>query len=222
VHDLTTTSFAILGLLALQPWTTYELAKQVEVSLANFWPRAERKLYEEPKKLVAHGLADMTRETVGRRPRTVYRITTAGREALRTWLGEPGAMAELEFETLVKVFFAEQGTRQQLIRNLELILADAEQRQRVDAQWAAYLLATGGRFAERQAIIALVGSLQAEINRTVAAWARRGLDTVADWPNDLRTAAPPREILAEIAAAAGPVESRTPPPGYRQRRRAGR
>jgi DNA-binding PadR family transcriptional regulator len=78
MHDLTTTSYAILGLLAVQPWTTYELAKQVDVSLRNFWPRAERKLYEEPKKLVAHGLAEMSREMIGRRPRTVYRLTPEG------------------------------------------------------------------------------------------------------------------------------------------------
>ena len=49
---LSTTSYAILGLLALRPWTTYELAKQVQKSLGWFWPRAERKLYDEPKRLV--------------------------------------------------------------------------------------------------------------------------------------------------------------------------
>ena len=45
----------------------------MEVSLHNFWPRAERKLYEEPKRLVEHGLAELTRDLVGRRPRTTYR-----------------------------------------------------------------------------------------------------------------------------------------------------
>ncbi len=48
---LTTTSYAVLGLLAIRPWSTYELAKQMEVSLRNFWPRAERKLYDEPKEI---------------------------------------------------------------------------------------------------------------------------------------------------------------------------
>ena len=33
---LRTSSYAILGLLALRPWTTYELAKQMAVSLRNF------------------------------------------------------------------------------------------------------------------------------------------------------------------------------------------
>jgi DNA-binding PadR family transcriptional regulator len=68
VKPLTTTSYAILGLLAIKPWTTYELAKQMEGSLRNFWPRAERKLYEEPRKLVAHQLATVQHGTVGKRP----------------------------------------------------------------------------------------------------------------------------------------------------------
>ena len=53
---LTSTTHAVLGLLSLRPWTTYELAKQVQRSLGWFWPRAERKLYDEPKRLVAAGV----------------------------------------------------------------------------------------------------------------------------------------------------------------------
>ena len=70
-----TTSHAILGLLSLRSWTTYELAKQVQRSLGWFWPRAERKLYDEPKRLVAAGLATSEQEMTGARPRTVYAVT---------------------------------------------------------------------------------------------------------------------------------------------------
>ena len=52
---LTSTSYAVLALLALQSWTTYQLAKQMERSLGWIWPRAVSRLYEEPKKLVAAG-----------------------------------------------------------------------------------------------------------------------------------------------------------------------
>jgi DNA-binding PadR family transcriptional regulator len=83
-----TTSYALLGLLALRPWTTYELAKQAQRSLGWFWPRAERKLYDEPKRLVAAGLATATREMTGARPRTIYVATARGRKALRRWLDE--------------------------------------------------------------------------------------------------------------------------------------
>ena len=88
---LTTTSYAILGLLAVKPWTTYELAQQMRRALGQFWPRAESKLYEEPKKLVAHGLARATKETTGKRPRTVYSITAKGRRAMAAWVPQPGA-----------------------------------------------------------------------------------------------------------------------------------
>src|SRR3954469_12912833 len=89
--QLTTTSYAILGLLAVRPWTTYELAQQMGRALGQFWPRAESKLYEEPKKLVAHGLARATKETVGKRARTVYSITPKGRKALAAWVPGPAA-----------------------------------------------------------------------------------------------------------------------------------
>ena len=69
--SLTTTSYAVLGLLAIQPWSTYELAKQMERTLYRVWPRARSRLYDEPKKLVAHGLAEARKESVGRRPASV-------------------------------------------------------------------------------------------------------------------------------------------------------
>ena len=61
---MSTTSYAILGLLAVKPWTTHELVQQVDRSLRRFWPRAQSKLYEEPKKLVDHGF-EATEATAG-------------------------------------------------------------------------------------------------------------------------------------------------------------
>jgi PadR family transcriptional regulator AphA len=118
-RTLTTTSYALLGLLRLRPWTTYELAKQVHKGLGWFWPRAERKLYDEPKRLVAAGLATATPEATGRRPRTVYRITPEGRRLLRSWLGEPSAPPVLEMEAMVRVFFADGGSKESLLSTLD-------------------------------------------------------------------------------------------------------
>lgn len=187
---LTTSTYAILGLLSLRPWTTYELAKQMAVSLRNFWPRAESKLYEEPKKLVARGLAEVRVEHVGRRPRSVYEITPAGRDALRAWLAEPGGMASLEFESLVKVFFAEQGTKAHLVATLQRIVEEQRRRAEVDAGWARAYAAGRTAFPERLAVLSLVGPLQASLNQTMLRWAEDALETVTGWPEDLRTAPP--------------------------------
>ena len=90
VPAMTTTSYAILGLLTVKPWTTHELVQQVDRSLRRIWPHAQSKLYEEPKKLVAHGYARATDDPVDRRRRTRYTITAKGRRALAAWLREPG------------------------------------------------------------------------------------------------------------------------------------
>src|SRR5919205_2845153 len=97
----TTTSYAVLGLLSVRSWTTYELAKQVRRSLNWFWPRAERRIYEEPKSLVADGLATAAKEFTGARPRTVYGITPAGRNVLSGWLDEPSAPLTTESEAML-------------------------------------------------------------------------------------------------------------------------
>src|SRR5436190_10269905 len=94
----TTTSHAVLGLLALRSWTTYELAKQVQRSLKWFWPRAERKLYDEPKQLAVHGYAEATEHFTGKRRSREYAITDEGRAALREWLGQVPAARSVEFE----------------------------------------------------------------------------------------------------------------------------
>src|SRR3954451_11209192 len=97
---LTTTSFALLCLLGVRPWSSYELTRQMDRTLGRMWPRATSKLYEEPKKLVLHGLARARTEQIGARTRTVYEITDPGRRALAAWMATPGAGPSLEFEGL--------------------------------------------------------------------------------------------------------------------------
>src|SRR5690349_8389298 len=108
MKSLTTTSYAVLGLLALRSWSTYELTQQMQRGLHYFWRSAESGVYQEPKNLVAHGLATAQVDHVGRRPRTVYTITPKGLEALREWLAVHPAPAHLALEGLVKVWMGEQ------------------------------------------------------------------------------------------------------------------
>ena len=69
--ELPTTAYAILGMLALRPWSAYELTQQMRRSLNYCLPTVESVLYHEPKRLVRHGLVSAKREAVGTRARTV-------------------------------------------------------------------------------------------------------------------------------------------------------
>ena len=182
---LTTTSYVILGHLALRDWSTYELAQQLKRSTRHYWPRAESKIYEEPKKLVAHGLATATREYTGRRRRTVYAITDEGRKALQRWLDEPGQPPLVEFEGVLKVLFAEQGTKQQLLATLRSIREQAQRTRDEHAALADDLSRTGGPFPDRLHVNELVFRFMWEQIDTVIRWATWAEQQVADWPEDI-------------------------------------
>jgi len=183
---LTTTSYVVLGHFSLRPrWSTYELAQQMKRSTRHYWPRAESKIYEEPKKLVAHGLATATREYTGRRPRTVYAITDEGRDALAQWIDEPGGQPVIEFEGLVKVLFAERGTKQQLLATVRSIREQAEQTRKEHIAMADELAKREGPFPERTHVNELVFKFMWEQTQTVIRWAKWAEAHVTDWPDDI-------------------------------------
>jgi DNA-binding PadR family transcriptional regulator len=179
---LSTTSYALLGLLALRDWSAYELAQQVQYSLRYFWPRTERQLYEQPKLLVAHGLAEAHPEKVGRRPRTMYRITDLGREALQDWLAQPGEGQTFEWEGLVKVFFAENSTKEQLLAHLREMQVAARQSVAEDVETARQRMAHFD-YPQRIHLSALVGGFfMAQLTTTIE-WIDWAITEVESWPD---------------------------------------
>jgi len=199
---LTTTSYALLGLIAVKPWSTYELAQQMDRSLGRIWPRAQSKLYEEPKRLAALGLARSSKERVGRRERTVYTITAKGRRALAAWLREPGAGPVLEFEQLLKVFFSENGRRADTLATLEAASAWARARSEESYRIGRQYLEERGPFPERAAQLELTARFATDFYAMVGAWAAWALGVVEGWPQDPRAAAPTEGALEETVRRA--------------------
>jgi PadR family transcriptional regulator, regulatory protein AphA len=199
---LTTTSYAVLSLLGVKPWSTYELTQQMERSLGRIWPRAASKLYEEPKKLVSHGLATAREERVGKRPRTVYSITSDGRRALADWQKKPGEGPVLEFEQLLKVTFAEYGTKADALATLAAAKAWARERNDDNLAVARTYLAGEGLFQDRAAQNTLGGRFLTDFYRMVAEWADWATKMVNQWPEDPRHAKPDPAAMEEIARRA--------------------
>jgi DNA-binding PadR family transcriptional regulator len=179
--DPTTTGHALLGLLALRPWTTYELAQQVQRSLGWFWPRAERRLYDEPKQLVARGLATASEERTGKRPRTVYEITPAGRAALEAWPDKPSSPPVLEFEAMIRVFFADGGTLEQLGRTLDGVEAAAQAKLADLRSMIENATGAGYEFSGRLPVNALSLRFELDHQQLLVDWARWAREQITTW-----------------------------------------
>ena len=202
VKKLTTTSYALLGLLAVKPWSAYELTRHMQrSSLRLLWPRAESQFYEEPKNLVAHRLATSAREKRGAGWRTVYRITRKGRAALREWLSRPGHGLVTEFEGMLKIAYADSGSKAQLLENLRQLRHHLQALIDLMRRVFEGLLDEGPTMPERFHITALVSRFHVAILRAQADWIAWAMDVVERWPTtriDAAMAAESREILGGL------------------------
>jgi DNA-binding PadR family transcriptional regulator len=179
---LSTTGCAILGLLALRPWSAYELTQQLHRGLRYTMPASERHLYAEPKRLAAAGLVRMRRETVGRRSRTIYEITPAGRDALRHQMATPPAPPQLQFEAMQRVMFADQGSKQDLLAALDTTSRQVQQLLDDGVQQLRGYQDDGGPFPERLRIIMLFARFYADYLLLLRDWVALARREVASWP----------------------------------------
>jgi DNA-binding PadR family transcriptional regulator len=182
VPQLTTTSYAILGQLALGDASTYELAKRMGRNMRYFWPRAESRIYEEAKRLVEQGLADAQTTFVGKRRRTTYAITEAGRDALRAWLSTPAASwFSLEAEGLLRLFLADLGTKEDIVAALEGMRDEAIAMLRIGRTIGEEYVAGRSPFQDIVDIRVLVFDFLAQVGLGVVEWAERSLAEVEAW-----------------------------------------
>ena len=201
----------MLGLLSLRPYSTYELAKQMQRSVRWFWPRAERKIYDEPSRLVATGLATSRTEMTGRRASTIYEITDKGRAALREWVGTPEfAPPALEIEGMLKLLFGDAGTPPQMQANLARLRKQAEDAIRFLVEISPAYVAGEDEFPFRRATNAMNLELYVRLYETIrngTVWAQA---EVTSWPparHQRRVVAQgPPERGAELFAAIGRPE----------------
>ncbi len=153
---------------------------------------------------MAHGLAKASTEMVGKRPRTVYTITAKGRRALAEWVPTPGTGPVLEFEQLIKVFFAEHGTKADLLATLAGVREWSDERLGAGAHVPQAYLDGKGPFPERLPWLLLVGQFLLDFHLMVERWADWATDIVETWPDDVTAAQPDRttlELQARVASA---------------------
>jgi PadR family transcriptional regulator, regulatory protein AphA len=173
-------------------------------SLGWVWPRAISRLYEEPKKLAAAGLAVSRPAATGGRRSTVYSITAQGRRELAAWLAEPGAGITLECEALVKIAYADQGTREGLLANLDAIIDETSAKLQFGDLIARSYLEGRGPFQDRLAYSGLMWRFLWDFHLTVLRWAQWAKGQVEAWPDDIAELDATAEFGRIVAAAGDP------------------
>jgi DNA-binding PadR family transcriptional regulator len=198
---MTTSSYAVLALLDLKPWTGYELTQQARRSLRYAWPKSERLLYSEPKKLVELGFATSHQEERGGRSRNVYTITAEGRDALTDWTSTRTQPPRLEIEALLRLLFADHGSRDDLLGALDDLESDIGEHHQAIVELMASYLDGGHPFPQRTHLSVLFATLQIEVFKAIENWIEFARAEIAEWPTTRDLGMTPRtEALTRLLA----------------------
>jgi PadR family transcriptional regulator AphA len=137
--QLTTTEYAVLGLLSDGERSGYDLARLAARTIAPVWVPSRSQIYKVLPRLVDWGLAECREiEQQGRPDKAVYRITDHGIDVLRAWIerveDEPPGDTNVFF---LKLFFgavaSPEAAKEQLDAYREAVqrrLAELEEMQR--------------------------------------------------------------------------------------------
>lgn len=199
---LTSVSYGILGLLGLRPHTPYELAQQFRRS-GTFWATAESVVYNEPKALVAHGLASAAAEANGGRRRTRYSITPAGRTELRRWLSDPATEPQFQFDAMMKILFSDLGDKDDLLGAIEAMRAWADRTQ-AGAAMITHDYTTGDEpYPDRAHIVGLTQTYRVGLAQMTRQWADWAEQQVRYWP-DTHSGPDPTDLMTRLGAGRTP------------------
>jgi DNA-binding PadR family transcriptional regulator len=119
MSSLTPTARVILGMLKLGVGTGYEIKKVIDFSTRFFWTASYGQIYPELKRLRKAGLVRAEEAPRGKVRRTVYSLTPKGERAFREWLTDSqDVLFEIRDESLLRLFFSDMLSRDEVIANL--------------------------------------------------------------------------------------------------------
>lgn len=101
---------AVLAALLEGESSGYDLAKDFDASVANFWPATPQQLYRELDRLAEQGLIQARVVHQERRPnKRMFSLTETGRDAIRQFTTKAPKPSVIRDELLVKVQAADAG-----------------------------------------------------------------------------------------------------------------
>ncbi|OBI89204.1 PadR family transcriptional regulator [Mycobacterium asiaticum] len=101
---------AVLAALLEGESSGYDLAKEFDASVANFWMATPQQLYRELDRLAEQGLIQARVVHQERRPnKRMYSLTDAGRDAIRQFTARAPRPSAIRDELMIKVAAADAG-----------------------------------------------------------------------------------------------------------------
>jgi len=115
--------FALLGLLAVQPASGYDLKRAINRSTYFIWNATGPQIYNTLHSLREDGyISSESRSQKGKPDKHVHTITASGRAALKEFMGKPIRAAVTRDEVLLRIFFGNFASRKSIERELEAYL----------------------------------------------------------------------------------------------------
>ena len=118
MSSLSPTARVILGMLKLGLRTGYDVKKAIDLSTRFFWSASYGQIYPELKRLRKAGLIKARQQPRGKVKRTEYTLTGSGERALQEWLTGTDALYELRDEGLLRLFFGDLVSTEDVLANL--------------------------------------------------------------------------------------------------------
>jgi DNA-binding PadR family transcriptional regulator len=103
----TAVTWAVLGLLGVEPMSGYDIKRAVDRTIRHFWAASYGQIYPELKRLEEAGWISGKDASQGERARRVYKLTAQGGRELEAWLHGYETRIEMRDESLLRLFFAD-------------------------------------------------------------------------------------------------------------------
>ena len=175
--------FALLGLLARESLTGYDLTKRFDSTIGFFWSAKHSQIYPELAALNKESLVTFEVVTQTSKPnKKVYTITEAGRDALSGWAAEDTEKRSVKDPLLMRVWAVGVVPADQVLPHLKTCLDDYQKRLAYLAELKQNIAAAPDAIPSEQLRLAIgpllamrYGELQYTVYRD---WLRETIETL--------------------------------------------
>jgi DNA-binding PadR family transcriptional regulator len=115
--------FALLGLLAVEPASGYDLKRAINRSTYFIWNATGPQIYNTLHKLREEGyITSQSLAQKGKPDKHIHTITASGKAALKEFISEPIRASVTRDEVLLRIFFGNFASKKTIKRELEAYL----------------------------------------------------------------------------------------------------